>query len=87
LYFSEGISWQQLLSTTTCSCVSASLPHPQALKKSLAGQVTLFPVWLGTFFTAMAVLEGRGLEGGMQKLRDNFGTTLVSGSVFWWAGN
>jgi protein Mpv17 len=31
----------------------------------------------------MGVLEGRGLAGGIEKLRTNFVNTFLGGSVFW----
>jgi hypothetical protein len=37
----------------------------------------------GIFFTTMGVIEGRGLAGGLDKLRSNFASTFVGGSVFW----
>ncbi len=55
----------------------------QAATKAIAGHVTLFPTYTVGFFLAMGLLEGRGWDGAVQRLKDSFGTTMVSGSVFW----
>lgn len=55
----------------------------QVLKKTTLGQITLFPVYLSMFFCYMGLLEGKGLEGGMEKLKASFSKTYASGSIFW----
>ncbi len=36
-----------------------------------------------TFFVYMAVLEGSGWQGGVDKLKEKFVTTFYNASVFW----
>ena len=54
-----------------------------ALTKTTAGQLTLFPVYVGAFFTYMGVLEGLSWRQCKEKLRSAAPATLLNGTVFW----
>ncbi|PNG99105.1 PXMP2/4 family protein 4, partial [Tetrabaena socialis] len=56
-----------------------------AAKKTALGQLTLFPVYLVAFFTAITLMECRGVEAEAvaAKLRSSFMPAYAAGSVFW----
>lgn len=54
------------------------------MKKVATGQVSLFPVYLSSFFLYMALLEGKGIEGGLEKIEISFMPTAIMGTLFWW---
>jgi hypothetical protein len=54
-----------------------------AITKSLAGQVTLFPAYTSLFLLYASLLEGRSLRGSWERLRERLPNLLVTGSVYW----
>lgn len=55
----------------THSCLSLLL-HLQAMVKACAGNFTIFPLYLGSFFLYMGLLEGLPPRQAVQKLRQAF---------------
>lgn len=55
----------------------------QALKKTALGQLTIFPVYCVLFLNYMGALEGKSLQGCLEKTKALLPSILVSGSVFW----
>lgn len=47
-------------------------PWPQAVVKACAGNFTIFPLYLGSFFLYMGLLEGLRPAQAVQKLRQAF---------------
>ena len=52
--------------------MSPTPPRPQAVVKACAGNVTIFPLYLGSFFLYMGLLEGLRPAQAVQKLRQAF---------------
>lgn len=75
-YFFTGFRW---LDRTFGS--SATLA--KAATKTLVGQVTLFPVYVVSFFYYMGALEGLNHAERIEKVRRAAPPTLISGTVFW----
>ena len=60
-----------------CSCLLERAPSPsppwlQAVVKACAGNFTIFPIYLGSFFLYMGLLEGLRPAQALQKLRQAF---------------
>lgn len=55
----------------------------QALQKTVLGQITVFPVYVATFFAYSGLLEGKSLGQAIAKTKEKFVPTFVAGSVFW----
>jgi protein Mpv17 len=55
----------------------------QALKKTVFGQVTIFPVYVSAFYTYMGLLEGRSLSESVRRMGERFIPTMITGAVFW----
>ncbi|KAK9820187.1 hypothetical protein WJX72_007267 [[Myrmecia] bisecta] len=65
----------------------ASRTAEMASKKTLAGQLTLFPVYCAAFFAYMGLLEGKSAERCIQKVKESYMPTYIGGSVFWPVAN
>ncbi|KAF5825931.1 hypothetical protein DUNSADRAFT_5855 [Dunaliella salina] len=55
----------------------------QVCMKVVTGQFSLFPAYLSSFFMYISLLEGKGLEGGLQRIEDCFFPTAATGMFFW----
>eukprot|EP00775_Hariotina_reticulata_P003370 gene3370-3645_t len=55
--------------------------QPQAAIKSLAGQFTLFPTYTSLVLIYASLLEGQGLQQGLEKVKDRLPNLFVAGSV------
>lgn len=65
-------------------------PKPRfsvAVRKSLFGQVTIFPVYVTAFNLYMGSLEGKSPRQCLKKLQDAFVPIFVAGSFFWVSAN
>ena len=60
---------------------------PQAILKTSIGQVSLFPLYLGSALMALQLLEGKTVEAATAKLRESFVSTYLIGTLFWPAAN
>ena len=60
---------------------------PQAILKTSIGQVSLFPLYLGSALMALQLLEGKTFEAAAAKLQESFVSTYLIGTVFWPAAN
>ena len=58
-----------------------------AAKKVALGHFILFPSYTILFYGYMSTFEGKGLAGGMQKLRDTWWDIWRVGTGFWPAAN
>ncbi|KJE96534.1 hypothetical protein CAOG_06842 [Capsaspora owczarzaki ATCC 30864] len=58
-----------------------------AAKKAATGHLTLFPVFVTTFFTGMCMLERRSPESIEHKMSEVVPRTLMLGTLFWPAAN
>jgi protein Mpv17 len=54
-----------------------------AMFKVLAGQLTLFPVYLGSALLALSLLEGKAVDRSVAAMQQTFVPTYLAGSVFW----
>ncbi|KAG7668968.1 hypothetical protein Ndes2526B_g00683 [Nannochloris sp. 'desiccata'] len=55
----------------------------QAALKTALGQVTIFPIYVATFFTYMGLLEGLSLAQCKEKVMKAAPPTLLTGTAFW----
>eukprot|EP00878_Enallax_costatus_P000422 GHUV01000512.1.p1 GENE.GHUV01000512.1~~GHUV01000512.1.p1 ORF type:complete len:189 (+),score=54.40 GHUV01000512.1:193-759(+) len=54
-----------------------------AVTKSLAGQVTLFPTYTTLVLLYASLLEGQGLQHGLDKVKHKIPNLFATGSVYW----
>lgn len=55
----------------------------QALTKTLTGQVTLFPTYTTLVLLYASLLEGQGLQHGVEKVKSKGPNLFITGSVYW----
>lgn len=65
----------------------ASVDLKMATIKACAGNFTIFPLYLGSFFLYMGLLEGLTPPQAVQKLRQAFVPTYTAGWGFWLPAN
>ncbi|KAG1666162.1 hypothetical protein FOA52_011574 [Chlamydomonas sp. UWO 241] len=79
-FFFYGFRWLD-------SVVKGAQGVKTALTKTALGQVTLFPVYLGSCFMALKLMEGLSVQQSFEHVSKVFIPTMVTGSVFWPAAN
>lgn len=55
-----------------------------AITKSLAGQLTLFPTYTPAFLLYSSLLEGSSLDQSIERVKQRLPVLLVTGSLYWW---
>ena len=75
-YFHHGFQWLDRR-------FGASTSLSTAVIKTAVGQVTIFPVYLASFFTYMGLLEGLSLQECAQKVMHAAPSTFATGTAFW----
>ncbi|KAL4857384.1 PXMP2/4 family protein 4 [Chlorella vulgaris] len=75
-YFYNAFRWLD-------ATLGPSVTFQRAALKSLTGQVTVFPVYLASFFVLMGTLEGLQPQQCAAKVQAALVPTWVAGSAFW----
>lgn len=75
-YFYQSFRWLD-------KTLGQSSTFKQAALKTALGQVTIFPVYVVSFFTYMGLLEGLSLEQCREKVIKAAPPTLLTGTAFW----
>jgi hypothetical protein len=70
-----------VLLTKLCCYLDLSYAPLQAVIKSLAGQVTLFPTYTSLVLMYATLLEGGDLRQGLEKVRERLPKLFIVGSV------
>jgi protein Mpv17 len=75
-YFYHSFRWLD-------KTLGQSTTFRKAALKTALGQVTIFPIYVATFFTYMGLLEGLSLDQCKEKVIKAAPPTLITGTAFW----